>query len=173
FTAMNARQAEAGQKVFANPRNAAAGSLRQLDSTITAARPLRFFAYAWGELSEPLAETQWAALERFRAFGFAVCPEARRVDDIAAAITHYREIEAVRASLGYDIDGVVYKLDRLDWQRRMGFRSNQPRWAIAHKFPAERAQTVLEGIDIQVGRTGALTPTARLRPVTVGGVVVS
>ncbi|MEO1773597.1 MAG: NAD-dependent DNA ligase LigA [Pseudomonadota bacterium] len=173
FTAMNARQAEAGQKIFANPRNAAAGSLRQLDSTITAARPLRFFAYAWGELSEPLAETQWAALERFRAFGFAVCPETRRVDDIAAAIAHYREIEAVRASLGYDIDGVVYKLDRLDWQRRMGFRSNQPRWAIAHKFPAERAQTVLEGIDIQVGRTGALTPTARLRPVTVGGVVVS
>ncbi|MEL6335288.1 MAG: NAD-dependent DNA ligase LigA [Pseudomonadota bacterium] len=173
FTAMNARQAEAGQKVFANPRNAAAGSLRQLDSTITAARPLRFFAYAWGELSEPLAETQWAALERFRAFGFAVCPEARRVDEVAAAIAHYREIEAVRASLGYDIDGVVYKLDRLDWQRRMGFRSNQPRWAIAHKFPAERAQTVLEGIDIQVGRTGALTPTARLRPVTVGGVVVS
>ncbi|MEO1471572.1 MAG: NAD-dependent DNA ligase LigA, partial [Pseudomonadota bacterium] len=173
FAAMNARQAGQGAKVFANPRNAAAGSLRQLDARITAGRPLRFFAYSWGEVSALPAETQWGVLEAFRAAGLTVSPAAARVEGIAAAVAHYRSIEAGRADLGYDIDGVVYKVDRLDWQRRLGFRSNQPRWAIAHKFPAERAQTVLEGIDIQVGRTGALTPTARLRPVTVGGVVVS
>ncbi|MEM8625780.1 MAG: NAD-dependent DNA ligase LigA [Pseudomonadota bacterium] len=173
FQALNERQAEAGAKVFANPRNAAAGSLRQLDSSITAGRPLRFFAYSWGETSALPAETQSGVLEALRSWGFSVNERAKRFEDLEGLLAHYREIESVRASLGYDIDGVVYKVDRLDWQGRLGARSNQPRWAIAHKFPAERAQTVLEGIDIQVGRTGALSPVARLRPVTVGGVVVS
>ncbi|MGF1551782.1 MAG: NAD-dependent DNA ligase LigA [Paracoccaceae bacterium] len=173
FAAMNARQAERGAKVFANPRNAAAGSLRQLDARVTAERPLRFFAYTWGEVTALPADTQWGVLEALRAYGFEVCPEAKRVGDVEAALAHYREIEAVRASLGYDIDGLVYKLDRLDWQSRLGARASQPRWAIAHKFPAQTAQTVLEAIEIQVGRTGALTPKAVLRPVTVGGVVVS
>ncbi|MEM6678176.1 MAG: NAD-dependent DNA ligase LigA [Pseudomonadota bacterium] len=173
FASLNARQADAGAKFFANPRNAAAGSLRQLDSSITASRPLGFFAYSWGETSALPAETQWGVLEALRRWGFNVNDRARRCEDPAALLQLYREIEADRATLGYDIDGIVYKVDRLDWQGRLGFRSNQPRWAIAHKFPAERAQTVLEGIDIQVGRTGALSPVARLRPVTVGGVVVS
>ncbi|MEL7137863.1 MAG: NAD-dependent DNA ligase LigA [Pseudomonadota bacterium] len=173
FAALNARQTGAGAKVFANPRNAAAGSLRQLDSSVTASRPLRFFAYSWGEASALPADTQWGMLETLRAWGFSVNEHARRFESVEAMLAHYREIESIRASLGYDIDGVVYKVDRLDWQQRLGARSNQPRWAIAHKFPAERAQTVLEGIDIQVGRTGALSPVARLRPVTVGGVVVS
>ncbi|MEL6480746.1 MAG: NAD-dependent DNA ligase LigA, partial [Pseudomonadota bacterium] len=173
FAALNARQSEAGAKVFANPRNAAAGSLRQLDSSITAVRPLRFFAYSWGDASALPADTQWGMLQALRAWGFSVNKHARRFETVEALVAHYREIESIRASLGYDIDGVVYKVDRLDWQQRLGARSNQPRWAIAHKFPAERAQTVLEGIDIQVGRTGALSPVARLRPVTVGGVVVS
>ena len=173
FAALNERQAEAGGRAFANPRNAAAGSLRQLDSTITAQRPLRFFAYSWGEVSAPLAETQAEVLARYKALGFNVNPHATRVVTPAEAIAHYREIEAARASLGYDIDGVVYKVDRLDYQERLGFRSATPRWAIAHKFPAETATTVLEDIEIQVGRTGALSPVARLRPVTVGGVVVS
>ncbi|SFH76846.1 NAD-dependent DNA ligase LigA [Albimonas pacifica] len=173
FAALNARQAEQGAKTFANPRNAAAGSLRQLDSSITASRPLRFFAYSWGELSAPLAETQAGALKRLESLGFQVNPLARRVATIAEALAHYRRIETERADLGYDIDGVVYKVDRLDWQQRLGFRSATPRWAIAHKFPAELATTVLEDIEIQVGRTGALSPVARLRPVTVGGVVVS
>ncbi|KIC42686.1 NAD-dependent DNA ligase LigA [Ruegeria sp. ANG-R] len=173
FDALNTRQVEIGGKTFANPRNAAAGSLRQLDSEITRSRPLKFFAYAWGELSEPLAETQMGAIERLRTLGFQVNALTRRCATTAQMLEHYREIEAQRATLGYDIDGVVYKVDDLGLQARLGFRSTTPRWAIAHKFPAELAWTRLEAIDIQVGRTGALSPVARLHPVTVGGVVVS
>ncbi len=173
FASLNATQADAGGKVFANPRNAAAGSLRQLDATITAARPLRFFAYAWGELSAPLADTQWDALARLKALGFSTNPETRRLEGPDALVARHAEISAIRAELGYDIDGVVYKIDDLALQARLGFRSTTPRWAIAHKFPAETAWTRLLGIDIQVGRTGALSPVARLEPVTVGGVVVS
>ncbi|MCC5966746.1 MAG: NAD-dependent DNA ligase LigA [Natronohydrobacter sp.] len=173
FAALNTRQSETGGKIFANPRNAAAGSLRQLDPEITRARPLRFFAYAWGETSEPLAETQSGAIARLQGLGFPTNPLFRRCDSVDALLATYAEIEAQRASLGYDIDGVVYKLDDLAYQDRLGLRSTTPRWAIAHKFPAELAWTLLEGIDIQVGRTGALSPVARLKPVTVGGVVVS
>ena len=173
FMALNDRQSAIGGKTFANPRNAAAGSLRQLDAEITQSRPLRFFAYAWGELSAPLAETQSGAISRLHALGFATNPLTNICQTPAEMIAHYKSIEAQRADLGYDIDGVVYKVDDLALQRRLGFRSTTPRWAIAHKFPAELAWTVLEAIDIQVGRTGALSPVARLRPVTVGGVVVS
>ncbi|MCA3451265.1 MAG: NAD-dependent DNA ligase LigA [Rhodobacter sp.] len=173
FAALNARQAAAGEKSFANPRNAAAGSLRQLDAGITAARPLRFFAYAWGALSDPLADTQSGAIARLASLGFQTNPLTQVCDGPDALLDHYRRIEAQRATLGYDIDGVVYKVDDLALQRRLGFRSSTPRWAIAHKFPAELAWTRLEAIDIQVGRTGALSPVARLTPVTVGGVVVS
>ncbi|WP_372603291.1 NAD-dependent DNA ligase LigA [Actibacterium sp.] len=173
FSALNDRQIAAGQKPFANPRNAAAGSLRQLDFTITAARPLRFFAYAWGELSAPLAETQAKAIARLTALGFQTNPLTEICDGPADLLDHYRAIEEQRATLGYDIDGVVYKVNDLALQARLGFRSTTPRWAIAHKFPAELAWTRLEKIEIQVGRTGALSPVARLHPVTVGGVVVS
>lgn len=173
FDALNTRQAESGGKTFANPRNAAAGSLRQLDSEITRSRPLKFFAYAWGELSEPLSETQMGAIERLKSLGFQVNALTRLCSTTSQMLEHYREIEAQRATLGYDIDGVVYKVDDLGLQARLGFRSTTPRWAIAHKFPAELAWTRLEAIDIQVGRTGALSPVARLHPVTVGGVVVS
>ena len=173
FAALNARQQERGGKPFANPRNAAAGSLRQLDARITAARPLRFFAYAWGALSEPLADSQMAAINRLKMLGFQINPLTALCPNAAALHAHYQMIEAQRATLGYDIDGVVYKVDDLGLQRRLGFRSTTPRWAIAHKFPAELAWTRLLGIDIQVGRTGALSPVARLQPVTVGGVVVS
>jgi DNA ligase (NAD+) len=173
FAALNARQAAEGEKLFANPRNAAAGSLRQLDASVTASRPLRFFAYGWGELSEPLARTQMAALERLSAMGFRINSRARLCRTTGEMLSAYRDIEQARATLGYDIDGVVYKVDDLALQARLGFRSTTPRWAIAHKFPAELAWTRLEAIDIQVGRTGALSPVARLAPVTVGGVVVS
>ncbi|WP_126977250.1 NAD-dependent DNA ligase LigA [Frigidibacter oleivorans] len=173
FAALNERQAAAGGKTFANPRNAAAGSLRQLDAAITAARPLRFFAYGWGELSAPLAGTQSGAIARLAELGFRTNPLTRLCRSPAEMLDQYRAIEAGRAGLGYDIDGVVYKVDDLALQARLGFRSTTPRWALAHKFPAELAWTRLEAIDIQVGRTGALSPVARLTPVTVGGVVVS
>ncbi|MDF1854121.1 NAD-dependent DNA ligase LigA [Pseudooceanicola sp.] len=173
FTALNARQTAAGEKPFANPRNAAAGSLRQLDAEITRARPLRFFAYAWGEVTEPLADTQKRAIDRLAALGFQTNPLTRLCDGPEEMLAHYAAIEAQRATLGYDIDGVVYKVNDLALQARLGFRSTTPRWALAHKFAAELAWTWLEAIDIQVGRTGALSPVARLHPVTVGGVVVS
>ena len=173
FAALNAREAAAGRKVFANPRNAAAGSLRQLDIEVTKSRPLRFFAYAWGAVSEPFSDTQSGAVQKLAEWGFATNPLMVRILTVEDVLAIYREIEAQRAGLPYDIDGVVYKVDRLDWQQRLGFVSRAPRWAIAHKFPAEQATTNLLGIDIQVGRTGSLTPVARLEPVTVGGVVVS
>ncbi|OIQ32109.1 MAG: DNA ligase (NAD(+)) LigA [Alphaproteobacteria bacterium MedPE-SWcel] len=173
FEALNSRHQQTGGKIFSNPRNAAAGSLRQLDAEITKARPLRFFAYSWGELSERIAETQIDAISRFQAFGFQTNWLTRVCDTVQALLDHYHAIEERRAALGYDIDGVVYKVNDLALQDRLGFRSTTPRWAIAHKFPAELAWTRLDGIDIQVGRTGALSPVARLQPVTVGGVVVS
>ena len=173
FQALNQRLAADGLRTIANPRSGAAGSLRQIDASVTASRPLHFFAYAWGEMSAMPAETQSGMLKRFAEWGFATNPRMRVCRSVAEALTFYREEEAGRATLGYDIDGVVYKVDRLDLQARLGFVSRSPRWAIAHKFAAEQAQTILRGIDIQVGRTGALTPVARLEPITVGGVVVT
>lgn len=173
FAALNARQAASGEKAFANPRNAAAGSLRQLDASITRDRPLKFYAYAWGEMSEMPSETQSGMIAVLKSWGFVTNPLTVVRADAAGLLDHFHAIEAQRAALGYDIDGVVYKVDRLDLQARLGFVSRSPRWAIAHKFPAEKATTILEDIEIQVGRTGALTPVARLRPVTVGGVVVT
>ena len=173
FAALNERQAATGGKIFANPRNAAAGSLRQLDAAVTQARPLRFLAHGWGEAGTLPGETQQAVMAAIAAWGLPVSDLFRAMPDIEAVLAHYARIEALRADLPFDIDGVVYKVDRLDWQQRLGQVARAPRWAIAHKFPAERAQTTLKAIDIQVGRTGALTPVARLDPVTVGGVVVT
>ena len=173
FSTLNAEQAANGAKVFANPRNAAAGSLRQLDPSITARRPLRFFAYGWGSASALPSKTQSGVIEAFRRWGLPTNPLMRVCDSLEQVLAYYREIAQKRASLGYDIDGVVYKVNRLDWQERLGFVSRAPRWAIAHKFPAEEVTTKLLDIEIQVGRTGALTPAAKLEPVTVGGVVVS
>jgi DNA ligase (NAD+) len=178
FEALNARMlAEADDpekaRQFANPRNAAAGSLRQKDASITASRPLRFLAHGWGEVSALPADTQAGVMQAITDWGVPVSPLLTRLGRTADVLAHYRKIEVQRADLSYDIDGVVYKVDRLDWQERLGFVAKAPRWAIAHKFPAERAETTLEAIDIQVGRTGKLTPVGRLKPVTVGGVVVS
>jgi DNA ligase (NAD+) len=172
FLALNEAQAKAEQRPFANPRNAAAGSLRQLDPKITATRPLSLFAYAMGEASEAVAETHWGYLRRLREWGFSVNPLSKQLAGAEAAAAFQAEMAAARSGLGYDIDGVVYKIDDLGLQRRLGFVGRAPRWAIAWKFPAEQAMTVLRGIDIQVGRTGALTPVARLEPVNVGGVLV-
>jgi DNA ligase (NAD+) len=172
FLKLNERQQAAGKPVFANPRNSAAGSLRQLDPSVTAARPLRFFAYAWGEMSTMPADTQFGMVHWLAAAGFKINPLMRLRHSLDELLAAYREIEEKRAGLGYDIDGVVYKVDRLDWQDRLGFVSRSPRWALAHKFPAEKATTTVNAIEIQVGRTGALTPVAKLAPVTVGGVVV-
>ena len=174
FLALNQAQEAAGKPVFANPRNAAAGSLRQLDAGITKSRPLQFFAYAFGAVEElkKRPETQRGLNDQLIAWGFAVNPHRIVADDLAAALAFYDEIQAARATLDYDIDGVVYKVDRIDWQGRLGFIGRAPRWAIAHKFPAEQAQTILRDIAIQVGRTGVLTPVAELEPVNVGGVMV-
>jgi len=173
FAALNAAQEARGEKLFANPRNAAAGSLRQKDAKVTAARPLRFLAHGWGVASAVPGATQHEVMQAIAAMGVPVSPLLVRVETLDDLLAHYREIERRRADLPYDIDGVVYKVDRLDWQARLGFVAKAPRWALAHKFPAERAETTLQAIDIQVGRTGKLTPVGRLVPVTVGGVVVS
>nr|WP_207791387.1 NAD-dependent DNA ligase LigA [Sphingosinicella soli] len=173
FLALNAEQERSGGKIFANPRNAAAGSLRQKDASITAARPLRFLAHGWGEVAQLPADTQMAVMQAIAGWGIPVDPLLALVDGAEGALEHYRRIEHARADLGYDIDGVVYKVNRLDWQERLGFVARAPRWGLAHKFPAEQAETTLEAIDIQVGRTGKLTPVGRLVPVGVGGVIVS
>ncbi len=172
FQELNKRQEEKGAKVFANPRNAAAGSLRQLDPKITAKRPLKLFAYSWGEASDLPKKTHWEMLKKLQEWGFPINPYTKHCVSLELLLQTYKNIEIDRSNLGYDIDGVVYKVDRLDWQQRLGFASRSPRWAIAHKFPAEKAITQLLDIEVQVGRTGALTPVAKLEPVTVGGVVV-
>ena len=173
FRKLNERQAAEGEKIFANPRNAAAGSLRQLDPAVTARRPLRMFAYAWGEVSDRAWDSQWGFLQMLKGLGFPVNERIRRCSGIEELMAAYRAMGEARASLDYDIDGMVYKVNRLDWQERLGFVSRAPRWAIAHKFPAEKVETILKAIEVNTGRTGVLTPFAVLEPVTVGGVVVS
>ncbi len=173
FAALNAAQHDKDAKLFANPRNAAAGSLRQKDANVTAARPLKFWAHGWGVSSALPADSAYGVMQAIKAWGLPLSPLVQRFETLGDILDHYRNIEKERAHLDYDIDGVVYKVDRLDWQERLGFVAKAPRWALAHKFPAEKAQTTLEAIDIQVGRTGKLTPVGRLKPVTVGGVVVS
>ncbi|MFA1625126.1 NAD-dependent DNA ligase LigA [Rhizobium mongolense] len=173
FMALNKQMEAEGKQTYVNPRNTAAGSLRQLDAKVTASRKLKFFAYAWGEMSDMPADTQFDMVQRFRDWGFPVNPAMKRLNSVADILAHYDEIGLKRPDLDYDIDGVVYKVDSLELQQRLGFRSRSPRWATAHKFPAEQAFTTVEKIEIQVGRTGALTPVARLTPVTVGGVVVT
>jgi DNA ligase (NAD+) len=172
FLALNEQQAKASKPLFANPRNSAAGSLRQLDASITASRPLGFYAYTWGEMSDMPADTQWGMLQWLSREGFTTSPLAVLCHSVEELLEYHRQMEARRAALDFDIDGVVYKVNRLDWQQRLGFVSRDPRWAVAHKFAAQKATTVVRGIEIQVGRTGALTPVAKLEPVTVGGVVV-
>ncbi|HEX8048337.1 NAD-dependent DNA ligase LigA, partial [Rhizobium sp.] len=173
FLALNAQMEAEGKQTYVNPRNTAAGSLRQLDAKVTASRKLKFFAYAWGEMSDMPADTQFGMVQTFGEWGFPVNPLMKRLNSVADILAHYDEIGLQRPDLDYDIDGVVYKVDSLELQARLGFRSRSPRWATAHKFPAEQALTRLLDIDIQVGRTGALTPVARLEPITVGGVVVT
>ena len=173
FKKLNERQEEKGDKVFANPRNAAAGSLRQLDPAVTASRPLKFYGYALGEISEPIADTQWGIRQKINEYGFKQAEPAALCKTIKEIISYYEDIEVQRPDLNYEIDGVVYKVNNLDYQERLGFVSRAPRWATAHKFPAEKAVTIINDIDIQVGRTGVLTPVARLEPISVGGVVVS
>lgn len=173
FLALNRQMEAEGKQTYVNPRNTAAGSLRQLDAKVTASRKLKFFAYAWGEMSEMPEDTQFGMVQTFKDWGFPVNPLMKRLNSVADILSHYDEIGLKRPDLDYDIDGVVYKVDSLELQARLGFRSRSPRWATAHKFPAEQAFTIVENIDIQVGRTGALTPVARLTPITVGGVVVT
>ncbi len=173
FTALNAAQAEADAKLFANPRNAAAGSMRQKDDVVTARRKLRFWAHGWGAASDVPGDTQMEVMQQIEAWGLPISPDLTLCNDVNDMLQHYRSISEGRDSLGYEIDGVVYKVNRLDWQKRLGFVAKAPRWAMAHKFPAERAETTLESIDIQVGRTGKLTPVGRLSPVLVGGVTVT
>ena len=172
FLALNKRQEKAGAKIFANPRNSAAGSVRMLDPGVTAQRPLRFFAYHWGEASELPGKTHWEVLQSLKSWGFTLNPLSKRFRTVQECLKYYAEIAHQRASLGYEIDGVVYKVDRLDWQNRLGYVSRSPRWAIAHKFPAEQAESIVERIAVYVGRTGQLTPVAHIKPLTVGGVVV-
>ncbi|WP_064682709.1 NAD-dependent DNA ligase LigA [Rhizobium bangladeshense] len=173
FLALNRQMEAEGRQTYVNPRNTAAGSLRQLDAKVTASRKLKFFAYAWGEMAEMPADTQFGMVQTFKDWGFPVNPLMKRLNSVADILAHYDEIGLERPDLDYDIDGVVYKVDSLELQQRLGFRSRSPRWATAHKFPAEQAFTEVEKIEIQVGRTGALTPVARLKPITVGGVVVT
>ncbi|MBX5131360.1 NAD-dependent DNA ligase LigA [Rhizobium lentis] len=173
FLALNRQMEAEGKQTYVNPRNTAAGSLRQLDAKVTASRKLKFFAYAWGEMSDMPADTQFGMVQTFKDWGFPVNPLMKRLNSVADILAHYDEIGLKRPDLDYDIDGVVYKVDSLELQQRLGFRSRSPRWATAHKFPAEQAFTEVEKIEIQVGRTGALTPVARLKPITVGGVVVT
>jgi DNA ligase (NAD+) len=172
FIALNKRQEKAGEKIFANPRNSAAGSVRLLDPSITARRPLRFIAYHWGETSELPGKTHWEVLQALKEWGFPLNSLSKRFRTVDACLRYYEEIQHQRASLGYEIDGVVYKVDRLDWQNRLGFVSRSPRWATAHKFPAEQGESIVDQIAVYVGRTGQLTPVAHIKPLTVGGVIV-